>query len=121
MTATRPGRDSRPVNVRRDGGDPRRVVAPHHAADPRAVMRSLRWFYGGVFAVAWIGWWPMAAGALGWLPLNLAWWGGVGALAPTVVGIAVAYREGRGAGVRDMLGRLARWRVGAGWYALALL
>jgi membrane protease YdiL (CAAX protease family) len=109
------------VIARRDGAGRRRAVAPHHADDPRAVMRSLRWFYAGVFAVAWIGWWPMAAGSLGWLRLNLAWWGGVGALSPTVVGIAVAYREGRGAGVRGMFSRLGRWRVGAGWYTLALL
>lgn len=89
--------------------------------DRACLEHSLRWFYGGVFALAWIGWWPMAAGALGWLPLNISWWGGVGALAPTLVGLVVAGRENGAAGVRDMLARLGRWRVGVGWYALALL
>lgn len=91
------------------------------AIRPQIAARSLRWFYAGVFALAWTGWWPIAAGAMGWLPLNLSWWGGIGPLAPTLVGIAVASREGGVAAVRDMLQRLFRWRVGVGWYALALL
>jgi membrane protease YdiL (CAAX protease family) len=87
----------------------------------RRPARTLVPFYAAVFAIAWVGWWPMAAASLGWLPVGLSWWAGVGAVSPAIVGLALAYREARGRGVRDVLGRLARWRVGAGWYAVTLL
>jgi membrane protease YdiL (CAAX protease family) len=91
------------------------------ASGQRASRRALARYYVGVFAIAWAGWLPLAVAALVGRPIGLAWWAGVAALSPTLVGLALAYREARGRGVREVLGRLGRWRVGAGWYAVTLL
>lgn len=40
---------------------------------------------------------------------------------PFVAGLVVTLRESGRQGVRAWLGRIVRWRVGAGWYAAALL
>lgn len=61
----------------------------------------------------------------------LTWWvypllqvspllGFPGLLGPALAAIVVVAIVGGKAGLKDLLGRVLRWRVGIGWYALAL-
>jgi len=83
-----------------------------------------------VYAVAWTAFLPVVLQAQGLLALPFDLTEGLGFNAvvsiATIFGVALpaflvtAAAEGR-AGVRDLLGRCLRWRVGARWYAVALL
>jgi membrane protease YdiL (CAAX protease family) len=67
------------------------------------------------FVLAYVLTWP-------WIPLVSVspLWGFPAVFGPAVAAIiVVAVADGR-AGLRDLLGRMARWRVGARWYAVAL-
>jgi membrane protease YdiL (CAAX protease family) len=83
----------------------------------------LLYFYILAFAITWSIWLPAVAATRDLLPFpvplaidGLAYFWG-----PPLAACIVLYaNEGR-AGVRALLGRLLAWRVGAGWYAFALL
>lgn len=85
---------------------------------PRAVNQVLRFFLV-TYAVTWVAF--ITAGLLSdrlaglRLPLLL-----VGAAAPSGVAIALTARDEGRRGVRELLGRLLRWRVGLRWYVFAL-
>ena len=46
---------------------------------------------------------------------------GLGIFGPLIAALVLAWREGRGSGVRTLLRPLLRWRVHLGWYLMALL
>jgi membrane protease YdiL (CAAX protease family) len=84
------------------------------------------WYYVFVFAISWGGI-LLALGLGGFLGLTakpetqLMVGGPISLLGPSISGILMtAILYGR-AGLRQLLGRLGKWRVGAGWYAFALL
>lgn len=81
--------------------------------DWRPVVR----FVGATTAVAWLLW---VVGATVF-PDRLLAFVLAGAWAPTVVALGLTYRDEGRRGVRRLLGRLVRWRVGLRWYAVALL
>lgn len=58
---------------------------------------------------------PVAAGTL---PAGFSQ---LAALSASTAGIALAWIEGRGGAVRELLSRGLRWRVGASWWLVALL
>jgi uncharacterized protein len=80
-------------------------------------------FYSLAFAITWSIWLPAAAGTAGLLPFRMPiaidgaayFWG-----PPLAAGLVLYAAEGW-FGVRALLGQLRDWRVGAGWYAFALL
>jgi uncharacterized protein len=74
---------------------------------------GLSWLLGGLAVL-------MARGAIpaALPPLALLTLGGIG---PLPVALALVARESGWAGVRALLARTGRWRVGVGWYAVALL
>jgi hypothetical protein len=61
---------------------------------------------------------PLAPVAAGIAPPGFAQ---LGALSSGVAGIILAAIEGRKGGVRELLGRALIWRVGIGWWVVALL
>ena len=106
---------------------------PMEAGKP-SVMRS--WpkrhsvitYYALVFGISWGG--LLIAAALGGVvgtnpsvtgPLRSPFALAVMEAAPTVAGLLLIGLVYRGAGLRLFLSRLLRWRVGASWYAVALL
>jgi uncharacterized protein len=78
-------------------------------------------FFALTFAISWGGMLLSAmvvgglGGSYGGIPL-LAWFAG-----PPVAGILLTSILYGKAGLRDLLARMGRWRVGARWYAVALL
>lgn len=74
--------------------------------------------WGGVLMVVGPGGLPITAETFKTTPLVaiLAWLAG-----PSVAGILVTVLVAGRAGLRELLSRLLRWRVGARWYAVALL
>ena len=79
-----------------------RVVHQHH----------LITFFVLAFGLSWLAAIPYA---LGWFPVPIL------AFGPSLAAVIVAALIGGRAGVRELLSRILRWRVGVGWYAVALL
>src|SRR5215216_3498452 len=84
-------------------------------------------FFALVFAIAWGGILILAGGP-GGIPTNeeqfqrlMPWVMLVWLAGPSVAGILLTGLLYGRAGFRNLLTRMRRWRVGAGWYALALL
>ena len=79
-------------------------------------------YFSLAFALAWACWVPAALSEQevigGSLPTALLVV--LGTFAPSVAAVLAAARKGGGAGTRALLGQLLRWRVGPGWYAVAL-
>ena len=89
------------------------LVRRHPVPAYFALTFAISW--GGVLAVVWTASTPEQIDAL--LPLEiLAMLGG-----PAVAGLAMTGVVRGKEGLRELLSRLLRWRVGARWYAVALL
>jgi uncharacterized protein len=86
-------------------------------------QRSVAPYFALTFAVTWGLQLPAVFAQRGFLPGNpnaylpLA---GLGVLGPMVAAVYLSFREGGKAQVRALFAPLLRWRVGLGWYALAL-
>jgi hypothetical protein len=79
-------------------------------------------YFSLAFVLAWVFWVPAALseqGAIGKSPPT-ALLVVLGTFAPSVAAVLVAASKGGGAGARSLLEQLLRWRVGPGWYAVAL-
>jgi membrane protease YdiL (CAAX protease family) len=61
---------------------------------------------------------PLAPVAAGIVP---PWFAQLGALSASAAGILLAAVEGRRGAVRELLGRALIWRIGIGWWAVALV
>ena len=73
------------------------------------------------FVFTWALWWLAALEARGLissLPIPAQ---GLGVLGPLVAAVVLTAREGGGAGLRSLLGRVVRWRVAPVWYGVVLL
>jgi len=70
--------------------------------------------------VSWAMWLPLVAGARGWLgtpiPFVVHYLGSLGPLLSAL--ILTAFLDGR-AGLRDLVGRMFKWRVGLSWVLVA--
>ena len=73
---------------------------------------SLLTFFVLAFGLSWLAIIPYA---LGWFPVPIL------AFGPSLAAIIVAALTGGWSGLRALLSRILRWRVGLGWYAVALL
>jgi membrane protease YdiL (CAAX protease family) len=80
-------------------------------------------FYLITFAITWSVWLPAAAGTSGLLPFRvpIVIDGAAFFLGPPLAAGLVLYAAEGWAGIRALLARLLDWRVGAMWYAVALL
>jgi len=79
-------------------------------------------FFGLAHALSWLGWLPLVAHATGFLDAQPSpYWHLLGGLGPLLAACLVSGAMGGGAGLRDLLARATRWRVGVGWWAVALL
>lgn len=78
-----------------------------------------------VFAYAWtwLCWWPVAADAAGHLslPVPRDLLVTLGQIGPFAAALGVAWVTGGGQGLRELLGRLVRWRARPVWLAVSLL
>jgi membrane protease YdiL (CAAX protease family) len=96
---------------------------PAHGATPRPgwIRRHpLAAFLLVCFGLTWAALIPAVAASRGWLPLSIPTWlvlplAGWG---PGLAAFSVAVATGRGG---ELLARITRWRLGLGWYAVALL
>jgi membrane protease YdiL (CAAX protease family) len=79
-------------------------------------------YFALAFVISWVAM-ALAAGEGGFPmdPDDAALVGGAALLGPTGAGILMTAWTGGKAGLRDLLRRLVRWRVGGRWYAVALL
>lgn len=66
-------------------------------------------------AISWIAVSPLVAAWFGLLPPIAPAWHWVGALGPITAAALVTVATGGRAGLRDLLSRMTRWRVGAAW------
>jgi len=90
------------------------------AVPSSAKHRPLATFYLLTFALSWIVWIAMAATSLGidttaGRALNV-----VAGYGPTVAALVLTALYHGGEGLRELLGRLARWRVSPVWFIVAL-
>jgi uncharacterized protein len=69
-------------------------------------------FFVLAFGLSWLAAIPYA---LGWFPVPILTFG------PSLAAVIVAALTGGRAGLRELMSRCLRWRVGLGWYAVALL
>jgi uncharacterized protein len=69
-------------------------------------------FFVLAFGLSWLAVIPYV---LGWFPVPIL------AFGPSLAAVIVAALTGGWSGLRALLSRLLRWRVGLGWYAVALL
>ena len=98
-------------------------ATPTIAARPAgAAGRFPLTFVLAAFGFSWACWLPLVLAARGLLPLPVPTLAVVlvGSFGPTLAAVAVTAREAGRAGVRALAGRLLRWRVAPGWYAVAL-
>jgi membrane protease YdiL (CAAX protease family) len=107
----------------RSANDTRSSSRPRFAAMIRA--RPLAWYFGLTYTVSWLCWIPTLVGGgplidphthapvLSSLP-------GI-VLGPTGVGLLMTAVVSGRAGLRDLARRITNWRVGARWYAVAIL
>ncbi|HEX2728896.1 MAG TPA: CPBP family glutamic-type intramembrane protease [Rubrobacteraceae bacterium] len=72
------------------------------------------------FAITWLLVAPLVAQGVGLISGVPPGWHALGALGPMAAAFVVAGMEGGGAGAGDLLTRLTRWRVGAGWFLVAV-
>jgi membrane protease YdiL (CAAX protease family) len=91
------------------------VVAAAAAVPRRALAQTLL-FFAATYAVSWVCWGAASrAGSALAIALLL-----LGSIAPSTVAVALTARHSGRSGVRRLLGRLLRWRVGLRWYLFAL-
>lgn len=77
-------------------------------------------FYMLAFAITWLGWLPQAAHAHGLFPFDSPVFyvlGGVGPMLAAYIVLRVLHGENA---TEELFAPLLRWRVGIGWYAVAL-
>jgi len=79
-------------------------------------------FYLLAFAITWMGWLPQAAYSHGLFPFNsfiFYVFGGIGPMAAAYIVLYALY--GKDEAVTRLFAPLLRWRVGFGWYVVALV
>src|ERR1051326_2582247 len=100
---------------------PVRVPASGAACRPGWVRRHpLAAFFLLCFGLTWAALIAAVADSQGWLPFKIPTWLvlPLAGWAPGLAAFSVAVATGRGG---ELLARITRWRLGLGWYALALL
>ena len=79
-------------------------------------------FFVLAFAFSWVVWAPAVVLSRGFSnPQTLAVLHLAGSLGPMISAFVVTALAGGSAGVRELLGRVFRWRVGAGWWLVAVV
>ncbi len=73
-----------------------------------------------VFVITWLIWGLMIASAQGIINIPFNWWH-LGFCGPLVAAFIVTGITEGGAGVRELVGRMFRWRVGIKWILVTLL
>ena len=107
------------------------ITTPSQSATSSSLRRLIKHhplasFFVLAFAGAWITFPPLllSRNGLGLLPLTLPVdpFQTIGAFAgPTLAAVIVTAATSGAAGLRQLLRRIVQWRVGVGWYLLALL
>lgn len=89
----------------------------------QASRRSLIVFLGLTFALSWSAWLPATLASRNIIAAGVAPGPAsvVGAFGPSLAAVMVVAVTERGRGLRSLLIGLVRWRVGVGWYLLAVL
>ena len=80
-------------------------------------------FFVLAYAWTWLCWWSVVAGASGLLtlPVPKEYLATLGQFGPFAAALVVTWVTTGGAGMREFLGRLVRWRVSPVWVAVSLL
>ncbi len=82
--------------------------------------QSLVSYFVLAFVISWLIWGLMIASAQGIIKIPFNWWI-LGAFGPLVAALIVTGITGGKAGVRELVGRMFRWRVGIKWILVTLL
>jgi membrane protease YdiL (CAAX protease family) len=126
--------DRRPPGRQWDGHDPvgnvkenkeqRTVETTSTFSSRPAILNKWVLFFGLTFLVSWLIWIPLALSHLELIPMHIP--DGIsnivrllGVLGPSIVAIGLATTGGRKT-VGELLGRFAIWRVGFGWWLVAV-
>jgi uncharacterized protein len=127
----RPIRMMRNIQTRTGGGYRRAPSSPGGGLVVRSSVRPLTTvsptrFFVLTYALSWLIWLPLVASHFDIGPLripegtsNLV--GLFGVLMPATVALVLSWRSGGRPEVRALVSRLRIWRVGAGWWAAAVL
>jgi membrane protease YdiL (CAAX protease family) len=80
-------------------------------------------FFALAYAWTWVCWWSVYAAARGYWqpPFPGEWLATLGQFGPFAAALAVAFVSGGSQAVRELLGRLTRWRVRPIWLGVSLL
>lgn len=82
------------------------------------------WFYILAFGISWLGWVPVALGSRGIAPFDQPYFQFLlllPVIGPALAAVIVAQATQGRTGVQDLFRALVRWRVGLGWYIIAVL
>ena len=83
-------------------------------------MKKLVAYFFLAYALSWCAFIPLALNAQGILVGVPPWLHLIGAFGPLLAAFIVTGSTGGWAGVRELLSRMTRWRIGWGWMAIAL-
>jgi membrane protease YdiL (CAAX protease family) len=88
-----------------------------------SIWSRLLGFFVCAYGFTWACWLTIVAASLGWvrLPVSKELLATVGQFGPFVAAVLLTAIESGGPGLRDLLHRMLRWRVGLLWYGVALL
>lgn len=83
------------------------------------MSRPTAFYFFLAYALSWCAWAPLALQGQGVLSGVPTWLHLVGAFGPLLAAFIVAAWTAGRKGVRDLLSRMTRWRIGCGWLLLA--
>jgi len=85
------------------------------------MKKSIITYFVLAYALSWCAFIPLALSAQGILQGVPSWLHFVGAFGPLLAAFFVTWRTNGKAGLRELLGRMTRWRIGLRWILIAIL
>jgi len=82
--------------------------------------RALVAFFALAYGLSWCAFIPLALAAQGLLAGVPPWLHFAGAFGPLLAALIVTVATRGGAGLRELAGRMVRWRIGVGWLCVSL-
>ena len=83
--------------------------------------RALVAYFTLAYALSWCAFVPLALSSRGLLEGVPSWLHLAGAFGPLLAAFVVTAATKGGVGLRELVGRMTRWRIGVGWLSVALL
>src|SRR5690242_11711417 len=100
------------------------TTVPHKASTSwkrRVIEHPLVVYFVMAFGLSWMVWIPLVASAHGLLPQGfVSYFHLLGSLGPMLAALTVTGIASGAAGLRELVARMFKWRVGIIWWAVAL-